>query len=244
MTAPPLRQGGFTLTELAIAVAIIALLLGGLLATLDARNEAENLGRTQRTLDVAREALLGFAVQNGRLPCPATAASGGREAPDPPDPGTGACTQFDGFLPAVTLGLTPRDAAGFAVDAWNNRIRYRVSTASTNAYTRQGRLRNLGFSDVTPDIEVCVPSLGAVAAGGCPADFARILTAAVVVSPGRNFILAGAPGADEAENTDGDVTFFARPFSDAGSARGEYDDLVVWIPTNIFYGRLISAGPY
>ena len=155
------RQTGFTLTELAIAVAIIALLLGGLLATLDTRNEAENLSRTQRTLDLARESLIGFAVQNGRLPCPATAASGGREDPNPPVATTGACTVWDGWLPAVTLGLTPRDAAGYAVDAWNNRIRYRVSQAGTNAFTKQGQLRNLGFWSVTPDVVVCVPSQGA-----------------------------------------------------------------------------------
>ncbi len=243
MTSSGRRQTGFTLTELAIAVAIIALLLGGLLVTLDTRNEAENLNQTQRTLDLARESLIGFALQNGRLPCPATAVSAGQEAPAPV-PANGACTTFDGFLPAVTLGLTPRDQAGYAVDAWNNRIRYRVSNAGGNGFTQPGRLRNVGFLDLVPDLEICVQAQGAGAAFNCPADYARVVSPAVVFSPGRNFVLSGTPGADEAENQDGDLVFFARPFSEPGSLRGEFDDIVVFIPTNVLFGRLISAGPY
>ena len=40
-----------------------------------------------------------------------------------------------GFLPAVTLGFSPVDSNGYAVDSWGstqNRIRYAVSNANIN----------------------------------------------------------------------------------------------------------------
>ena len=92
---------------------------------------------TQRMLDLAQQALIGFASANGRLPCPATDGSiigttnslgleqfavGGSAA-------TGKCEFWAGFLPAATLGLSPIDSEGFTVDSWGektNRIRYAV----------------------------------------------------------------------------------------------------------------------
>src|SRR5262245_33027123 len=104
---------GFTLTELAVVMAIVAFLLGGLMYTLAAQTEQRNFEETRRRLDLARELLLGFAIVNGRLPCPATSTSNGIEAPA----GGGACTGYlpdapeptgtTGFLPAVTIGFNP-----------------------------------------------------------------------------------------------------------------------------------------
>ena len=63
---------GFTLTELAVVLAIIGLLLSSTLFTLSAQVENRNRSDTQRRLEEARELLLSFALVNGRLPCPAT----------------------------------------------------------------------------------------------------------------------------------------------------------------------------
>lgn len=132
------RSAGFTLAELAIVVAVIALLLGGLLMTVSAQNEQRQVAETRRTLENAREALIGFAVRYGRLPCP---------APPPPAPGTPAgplavesftapgatpkdmsCAHpFGGYLPAVALGLSPTNQWGYLIDAWGNEIRYAVA---------------------------------------------------------------------------------------------------------------------
>ena len=107
------HETGFTLAELVIVLLIVGLLLSGLLVPLSAQVETKRVSDTQRILDNAREALLGFAVINGRLPCPASASSNGLESFC--TAAIGACTAttiyqahgvcsnpFDGFLPAAS----------------------------------------------------------------------------------------------------------------------------------------------
>ncbi len=132
-SSPAPRARGFTLTELAVVVAIVALLIGGTLMTLAAQNAAREVSDTQRTLETARDAIVGFALQNGRLPCPAsdgspdvsgvaTVPSGGAESfctsdlpaacgahiTVPPYPAHGRCSNpRNGYLPAASLGLGP-----------------------------------------------------------------------------------------------------------------------------------------
>src|SRR5437762_13518430 len=65
------RGKGFSLVELAVALAIIALLLAGALIPLSTQVEVRNVADTQRRIESIREAILGFAQANGRLPCPA-----------------------------------------------------------------------------------------------------------------------------------------------------------------------------
>src|SRR5688572_8393075 len=64
------RARGFTLTELAMVLLIVGLLLGSLMYTLSAQVDTRGFADTERRLDEARELLLAFAVVNGRLPCP------------------------------------------------------------------------------------------------------------------------------------------------------------------------------
>jgi len=133
--ALPRTGGGFTLIELAVGLFIVTLVLGALLVPLSQQVESRKFSETQRTLDLAVEALQGFAAINGRLPCPASATSNGLES----DGGVlGRCTNpLDGFLPAATLGLN-QNVNGYLVDSWStdsgtllapNRIRYAISTA-------------------------------------------------------------------------------------------------------------------
>jgi prepilin-type N-terminal cleavage/methylation domain-containing protein len=99
-------QRGFTLVELAVVMAILALLLGAVMYTLTAQQDQQQHDETGRTLEMAREAVLGFGIASGRLPCPASATSNGAED----------CTLSDGYLPALTIGFQPADAAGYARD--------------------------------------------------------------------------------------------------------------------------------
>jgi type II secretory pathway pseudopilin PulG len=118
----PRRDRGFTLVEIAIALFFIALILGGLLVPLTTQIEQRKTSDTQKTLEEIKEALVGFAVANARLPCPASATSNGVESfctnggtgacgaelPVPPNntPGHGRCfSQYNGYAPAITLGL-------------------------------------------------------------------------------------------------------------------------------------------
>ena len=64
------RIRGFTLIEVAIVVAIVGVLLGAMLAPLSARYELVRLRQARGALAQAEEALYGFALTHGRLPCP------------------------------------------------------------------------------------------------------------------------------------------------------------------------------
>jgi prepilin-type N-terminal cleavage/methylation domain-containing protein len=143
------RAGGFTLTELAVVLAIVGLLLGSLMYTLSAQTEQRNFEDTRRRLDQARELILAYALVKGRLPCPARYASSashsnglesfcpaaatghssncsGTETTTEQTHGT-CSNHYDGFLPAASIGFQQTDSAGFAVDTWGNRIRYSVA---------------------------------------------------------------------------------------------------------------------
>lgn len=143
------RQRGFTLAEVAIVFVIVALLIGGTVLTLSAQTEAREIIDTQRTLDQAREAIIGFALRNGRLPCPAPAAGNAIEsfctnggagacgaiilAPPGPVPVHGRCSSPNGFVPAATLGIGPIETNpaspnfGLLLDSWLQPIRYSVT---------------------------------------------------------------------------------------------------------------------
>lgn len=247
------RARGFTLTELAVVVAIVGLLLSTLLYTLSAQTEQRNFEETRRRLEAARELLLAYAIVNGRLPCPATAASAGDE-----DLAGGNCvTNFGGWLPARTIGFQIVDAAGYAIDAWGNRIRYAVANAITGCsgssttphFISAATLRANGISCQPNDLRVCksATNITATSCGALPANAANYLTnqttvVALVLSTGKNGAL-GSAGADEAANVDGaDGTFVFHTPTPVGAANGEFDDYLVWITVGELYGRLIAAG--
>jgi prepilin-type N-terminal cleavage/methylation domain-containing protein len=259
-------ESGFTLTELAIVMMVVALLLGGLVMTLSAQMESRDIADTRRTLEAARDALIGFAVQNGRLPCPGQPGSNGLESGW--DSATGACAQAEGLLPAATLGLGPVDAQGFVRDSWLgdpvNRIRYRVATgpsytngtcpgplatvcgscsatAIANVFTAAAGMRQAGFNCLNASLTVCTTA-GVSAVTDCSASAVKHATMAVVWSVGKSHAALGAVSADEQENTDGDAFFVDRELSPAGATASQFDDLVIWIPPQILYNRLIAGG--
>ncbi len=227
-----LRSSGFTLTELAIVLVIVALLTGGLVLSLTTTRDIASEKETQKQLSIITEALLGFSVAQQRLPCPAAPNANGVESP-----AGGACTNpYDGFLPGITLGLAPTDAQGYVLDAWGNRIRYAVTTANTNAFTTSSGIKNTWSGGLAPDLRICNTAAG-IAGGNCAANASLTDTAAAVIfSTGRS----GATGplnADEQAN----VTTSDRVFVSANPGP-TFDDLVTWLSPNILYNRLIAAG--
>jgi hypothetical protein len=149
-------------------------------------------------------------------------------------------------LPAATIGFGPVDSSGFGIDPWGNRIRYAVSKTSSPHFTSNSAI-SLNWSTVTPaDIDIC-KHLTVANATTCGAAANRVVTSgtavAVVWSQGKNFTSTlGAASIDESTNNDNFEAFVSRPHSPAGSADGEFDDQVVWIPVGMLYGRLIAAG--
>jgi prepilin-type N-terminal cleavage/methylation domain-containing protein len=251
------RQAGFTLTELAVVLAIVGLLLGSLMYTLSAQTEQRAREETQRRLEEAKELLLAYAVVNGRLPCPATCtnppactagSTGGVESiAAAAGSGTGGtCTvSYNGFLPAVTIGFSPTNGDGFAIDAWGSPIRYAVSSTGAPHFTSNATLKTNGIATAPADIQVC-RHLTALNQTTCGAASNRVVTngtvASVIWSQGKNFPVSGAASIDEANNNDAFAAFVNRTPSPAGSGDGEFDDMVVWIPVGLLYGRMISAG--
>ncbi|MDI9334852.1 MAG: prepilin-type N-terminal cleavage/methylation domain-containing protein [Cytophagales bacterium] len=151
------QSRGFTLIELAVALTIVALVIGGLAVPMSKRLVEQQYTDTQNNIDRAVEALVGFAALNRRLPCPDmntnTVASDNRDGIEDVHTTTVSGTTFIdgcsigiagtastaanyhsdpeeaswGDLPWQTLGLSAPSNA----DAWSNRLRYAVFTPLT-----------------------------------------------------------------------------------------------------------------
>ena len=151
-------QKGFSLIEIAVVLIIAGLALGAGLAALGPQIQIRRYSETDKQLQEASELIMAFAMVNRRLPCPATAASSGRESFCTNAAGACGAEQFvapfagvgrdrgrcaanpnTGFLPAATLGLGGQRADGSVVDAWAQPIRYvvpdTVNTTNNNAAT-------------------------------------------------------------------------------------------------------------
>ena len=227
---------GFTLVEMAVAVFIIALLLGSMLVPLATQVEQRQISDTQKTLDEIKEALIGFAVTNGYLPCPdkTTGAGAGTANDGLEDVAAGACVVAggDGNVPWATLGVANRDA-------WGNRFRYRVAANFAHHTT-------LFTLTSTSGLEVCSEATCTnrlTPSGDGPP--------AVILSHGRNgwgaVNVTGtsnpAPTSpDELANSDDNVTFVSRIPTAVGSTAGEFDDIVTWLSKFTLFNRMVAAG--
>lgn len=219
------RTRGFTLIEMAIVLVILGLLLGGLLVPLSNQVENEKRGDTEETLDAIREALIGFAMLNGRLPCPDTTATpdGTENSPC----GTALNLVATGTLPWATLNLNAGE------DGWYQDLGYTVIQAFTNTTSFSANYTNTaGWTNVLTVYD-------ATNCGGGAGNAISLTVPALIVSPGKPKE-AAATSAHENENTDGDGCFVNRDFSDV--AGNEFNDIVTWISPNILYTRMVSAG--
>jgi prepilin-type N-terminal cleavage/methylation domain-containing protein len=262
MRRTPRGQRGFSLVELAVTFAIVALLIGGAMMTLTSQVETRNSDETMRRLNAAADAIVAFAIVNRRLPCPARFAathSSGLESFCTAATGTcagsettaaqthGNCSNFyDGFVPAVSVGASALDGDGFAVDTWGSRLRYAVARdntgcttappANTRVFTSQANLKTYGVGCRPNDLDVCTTAACAARA------ISQSTAGFIVFSTGKNGAITSAHGADEAENLDADATFVSRLPGVQESVGGAYDDLMVIVPVGVVYSKLISAG--
>lgn len=214
-SAPTFLERGFTLTEMAVVLVIVALLIGGMVLPMSAQQDIRNTSETQKTIADVTEALYGYAASHtasdGKpyLPCPDTDNDGIENRTTSPGP----CTNQDGTLPWSTLGLGRQDA-------WGNTPRYAVAATFSNSAT--------GFTLLAAgDRRVCGEA-------ACTSVLASTVPA-VIISRGKN---GGATptDTDELENTDGDADFVQR------TPTSSFDDIVTWLPPSILINRMISAG--
>lgn len=129
------NQQGFTLLEIAIVLAIVALLMGMGLQTYSASLDNAKRKTTAERLDKIEDAITLFAIQNSYLPCPANGALPGADAAYGISQTVGAlgatdCSAVSAAFPAGarvvpwrTLGLDEL----YSRDGWGNRISYYTS---------------------------------------------------------------------------------------------------------------------
>jgi len=261
------RVRGFSLIEIAIGMVILGLTAAGLVMVLNQQAEQRRFAETRGTLLQARDALLAFVAANGRLPCPAVAATGGQEsrvAPNSPQ-----CTQNAGFLPAVTLGLPNLDPNGLLLDGWadgagnddgsfRRAIRYAITPLAPTAPnaltaaglgnpTLAGRQQVAAAFAADEGLFVCRGSVGLAGAGnrcGAAANTLSANAAVILWSLGFNGNAAANWSADELQNANQPVArvVVSREYAPPGAQGGGFDDMVTWIPFPLVIDRLLTAG--
>jgi prepilin-type N-terminal cleavage/methylation domain-containing protein len=238
---------GFTLVEMAVVLVIVGLMLGGLLLPLSAQMDQQHFSETRKGLDDIQEALIGYAMVNGRLPCPATATSNGLESPPTASTGVACDNPYNGFVPAVTLGLNHVDSSGYAVDGWGNRIHYAVTQADSLAYTTQNGMKTHGMTSTwNPNLYVCNTSTGITATTCGTATSLTINSPAVIYSIGKNGA-SGGNGNDEKANPNpnsinNDRVFVYHEPTSASATNGEFDDQMIWLSNVVLLNRMVVAG--
>ncbi|MBI2311785.1 MAG: prepilin-type cleavage/methylation domain-containing protein [Betaproteobacteria bacterium] len=237
------------MVEIAIVLLIVGLALGGLLLPLNTQLDLQRVSETNRTLSEVKDALIGYALANGRLPCPASSASNGAESfAGGGNASNGNCSNFyDGFLPAATLGITPTDQQGYALDGWDNRIRYAVTNSNSNAFSKTDGMKATGMGSLAPDLYVCASGNGINPGTNCGSAVSLTTQAPLVIySIGKNGPTGGT-GTDEGANPNpnggtADRVYVSHEQTVASAPNGEFDDIVTWISANILYSRMVAAG--
>lgn len=215
-------QQGFTLVELAIVLVIFALLVGGMMMTLSTQQEIVNIKETERRMSEIRDALLGFAATNGRLPCPDTDSDPAAVGYGLEEASCSANAAAEGYLPWKTLGVSATDAWGSTrVSSTDPRIgdwRYRVD-------------RNFAVT-FTLTTTFSADSLSILDNAGNALTSTTERPVAIVFSAGPN----GAPNGGNAsfEATSG--------IYQAGERSPTFDDLTIWLSRPQLFNRMIAAG--
>lgn len=221
---PRQTQVGFSLVEMAVVLAIVALLLGGLLPTLSSQVEQQRRSETLKQMAEIKEALIGYAIINGALPCPTTQA-------DPTNAGYGVAATTcsapttQGYLPWKTLGLSETDAWGIkrtgTASPWLGYFRYRVepsfavpfTLATTSNSTLDLQVKDTAGNRLTNTTERPV---------------------AIFFSTGPNKIPDGGNASFE------DITNPPAIYqADVPSAN--FDDLTLWISRPVLFNRMVAA---
>lgn len=232
-------QGGFSLIELAMVLLIISLLLGGLLVPLATQMESRQRSDAEQQLDRIKEALIGFAIVNGRLPfCtketdPAAAGYGMEDATcNPADPTLTA----DNILPWKTLGLnTGMDPWGVqrtaTTDPWLGYWRYRVHSTFSSATPFSLT------SDPSASNRLCVKD----ASGNLLVSTSET-PVAIIYSTGADREASGENAAYEDASVSADCVASSPIVYQGGPVSGDFDDITTWLTRPLLFNRMVTVG--
>lgn len=215
------HQAGFTLAELAVVLVILALLSGSLLIPLGSRMEMRDRQISLERLRDIQQALTGFAIIHGRLPCPSTEADPEHPAYGIEDPPPCNIAQ-EGRLPWRTLAMPATDAWGSerlnASDGWSGHWHYRVDRQFANHPITAAHPPSDNLQIRTPDERaITVTDSQAVA---------------IIFSTGANRTADGRNASYSATQAQ----------YHAGEPTDSFDDLLVWIGRPLLIARLAQAG--
>lgn len=218
----PNSSRGFTLVEMTVVLVIVGLLLSGLLIPLSAQVTQRNRSETERHLDEAREALMGYALVNKYFPCPDSKAT-----PDGLEDARvgGVCPDDTGILPWQTLGIQP-------TDSWNRYFGYSVTSAYSNSSTT--------FTLTTAATRTVVGDSGTLTSSAVAVVFSTGANGYGAKSP--NGDMAAPISADELENSNGNATFVSHTPTGTTGSSDEFDDQVTWVPQPVLANRMVTAG--
>lgn len=225
-------QKGFSLVELSIVLMVVGLLLGSVITGLSDFIWHSRNAEAKKDLGLIEEALIGYAISNGGLPCPDT--DGFQGNPGTPDGlanagGVGGCDDEDGFLPWTDLGLKP-------IDPWNSLFVYRLDTDYAKPPPVVDQTVTFTLTETDGNIEIRDES---VANGG---NLISTGVAAVFLSVGPNgFMMPADASSDEDENLDDNLTFVDKAYVPDGANEPEFDDIVHWISSFSLKSKMVQA---
>lgn len=261
---------GFSLLELVIVLLILGLLIAGILGPLSIRFEQKQRQETQEILEDIKESLIGFAITEGRLPCPDCRFGDVGSCNDSNvvlndgqedligAVGSQVCAadisgtlSAIGNIPWVDLGVRESDA-------WDRFFTYAVTsdfadeTAGAADGTTATRVSPCGTATVGVSFELCSRGNLQINKDDEPSGITQVLSvdfipALVFSGAENNFADQATPSPQESENIDN--LFLILPddnifFSDDIIAvdNNQFDDLMIWISPNILKNRMVQAG--
>lgn len=203
---------------------------------MSAQLEARQRNDTQAKLEEIRQALIGYALINGKLPCPTTELD-----PDDDDYGNGKAygvedltcnvAPAEGYLPWKTLGVDQYDSWGVArtssTDPMNGYWRYVVErefACPENVCDGSVQINlSTGFTDI----------LSVEDANGSSLTSSSQPAIAIIYSTGADVTADGENGTTEA----------IAPFMyQGGTATPSFDDITVWLTRPLLISRMVTAG--
>lgn len=235
---------GFTLVEMAIVLAIVALLLAGLLPTISSQIEQARRNDTRKQISEIQQALMGFAIINGRLPCPTTTTDPASVNYGKEDSAAICSANYaaEGYLPWKTLGVSEIDAWGTKrtsnTSPWLGYWRYRVDRnfSSATPFTL-----NTGFGTCPSATTDCL-AIQDIGGNGLTSTTERPV--AIVFSTGPDLIGNGQNANIGEPNPSfepaGGIYQSDVPGKLANGSN--FDDILVWISRPQLFNRMVAAG--
>jgi type II secretory pathway pseudopilin PulG len=228
---------GFSLVELAMVLFIISLVVGGLLVPMATQLEARQRNDTQARLEEIREALIGYALINGKLPCPSTTVD-----PTDEDDSDGFAYGVEdlncnvppaaGYLPWKTLGVS-------AYDSWG--VARTLSTDPMNGYWRY--IVNTEFAcpeDVCDGTERIKLSTGFISEVLSIEDANGAVLSSTSEPP---VTIIYSTGADLTPNMENSTNEVSTPFIyQGGTFTPNFDDITIWLTRPLLFSRMVTAG--